>query len=934
MHRSESASLRNLDPQSKTCGQIRGSILRPLVVLALLCSTIASPGAPAPVPNEAPPDYRFKVEVLARGLAQPLLLQLAPDGRIFFNELSGRLRIWKPGGGVVEAGSVPVFDQQENGLLGFALDPQFSQNHWIYLLYSPTNFVGQRLSRFEMDGDRLDLATEKEVFRFDEQRRECCHHAGSVRFAPDGCLVISTGDNTHPFGDSESYGPMDERPDREPWDAQRSSGNTASQSGKILRIRPTPEGGYTIPDGNLFPKDGSGGCPEIYAMGCRNPWRMSVDEQTGIVYWGDVGPDAGGDGPRGSRGYDEINQARQAGNFGWPYFVGSNFPYAKYDYATKTVGPLFDPARPVNTSTNNTGAKVLPPAQPALIYWPYGESKEFPMLGSGGRTACAGPVFHFKPEFESTSGFPSHFNNWLLFWDWQRPFMKWARLDADARLLGIEAFTRAVALENAKPKIEAAEAAGAFVLRRPVDAQFGRDGCLYLLDYGETWGTNSDAKLIKISYQWGNLAPIAKASASPAAGREPLTISLSSAGSKDIEGDSLRFEWQLFQSPAATPTNANRVATGRIISTEANPSVTVEQPGNYIVQLTVSDDKGASSKTSLPLVVGNTPPEVRFESPQTGDFFTPGKPISYQVRVVDVEDGDSAQVDEVMEARSFVSARWNGGDGQEAVSHPGLALMKQSDCFNCHSIETKIVGPAYLEVANKYRGQPGAIAASIQRVIKGSSRVWGESPMLPHESFTGDQVHLMVQWIFDLKPGPAGAGLLRGLTGSVIAPTNDALREIVLEASYTDAGRAPAGPLVGKNQVKLRRRQIEAEHADAVCGPKIRENDQASGRSMLAEIDRTHSVQIENLNLADAASVTCRVANGSTNNAVIEFRAGSAQGDLLATIEVQPSGGWNKWVAFKAPLRATNQRTAVCLTFVSSSTNRLLNLDWVEFSPP
>ena len=229
-------------------------------------------------------------------------------------------------------------------------------------------------------------------------------------------------------------------------------------------------------------------------------------------------------------------------------------------------------------------------------------------------------------------------------------------------------------------------------------------------------------------------------------------------------------------------------------------------------------------------MVGNTPPQVRFESPQAGDFFTPGKPIAYQVRVVDAEDGDSAHDDELMAARNFVSARWSRGDGQEEVTSAGLALMKQSDCFNCHALETKIVGPAYLDVANKYRGQPGALEASIQRVLKGSSGVWGESPMLPHESFTGDQVHLMVQWVFDLKPGQTGAGIVRGLTGSVVAPTNDALREMVLEASYTDAGRAPAGSLVGTTQVKLRRRRLEAEQADVVRGPKIKENDQASGR--------------------------------------------------------------------------------------------------------
>ena len=896
---------------------------------AQLSGAGATPSTPV---GEAPPDYRFTIEVLASGMPQPLLLQLSPDGRIFFNELGGRLKIWKPGGDVVEAGAIPVFAEQENGFLGFALDPKFADNHWIYLLYSPTNYVGQRLSRFRMDGDRLDLASEKEILRFDEQRRECCHHAGSVRFAPDGCLLISTGDNTNPFGDSESYGPMDERPNREPWDAQRSSANTASKSGKILRIRPTPEGGYTIPDGNLFPKDGSGGCPEIYVMGCRNPWRMNVDEKTGIVYWGEVGPDANGDGPRGSRGYDEINQARRAGNFGWPYFVGSNFPYAKFDYAAKKAGALFDPARPVNESINNLGAKVLPPAQPALIYWPYGESKEFPMLGSGGRTACAGPVFHFRQEFKATRGFPQHFDNCLLFWDWQRPFLKWARLDDDSRLLGIESFTSAVTLANVKQQIDAAEKAGRFVIRRPVDAQFGPDGCLYLLDYGETWGPNADSKLLRISYQWGNLAPIARASATPAAGREPLVVSLSSAGSKDIEGSPLQFEWRLFESGGTLATNSGGVAAGRILSTEANPRVTLERPGNYVVQLTVSDDQGAKSKTTLPLVAGNTPPQVRFESPLDGDFFTPGKAVAYKVRVVDAEDGDSAQYEELMDSRNFVSARWSRGDGQEETGHPGLALMKQSDCFNCHAVETKIVGPAYLEVANKYRGQPGALDASVQRVLKGSIRVWGDAPMLPHESFTVDQVHLMVQWVFDLKPGETGAGLVRGLSGKIIAPTDPAIRTALIEASYTDAGRAPAGALVGRAQLKLRSRRLEAEQADAINGPKISERDQASGKFALGSINQSHSIKFNNLDLADSASVSCRVANGGTTT-VIEFRDGSERGEVLAAVEVKPTGGWDRWVELTAPLKIPHHRTAVCLTFASSRSEGLVDLDWIQFNP-
>ena len=227
---------------------------------------------------------------------------------------------------------------------------------------------------------------------------------------------------------------------------KKGAANTQDLRGKILRIRPTRQGGYTIPRGNLFPRDGSQGRPEIFAMGCRNPWRMSVDEKTGIVYWGDVGPDASNDTPRGSRGYDEINQARRAGNFGWPYFVGSNSPYAKFNYATKELGAMFDPQHPVNNSPNNTGAKVLPPAQPAMIYWPYGKSPEFPELGEGGRTACAGPVFHYRPEFARTGGFPKQYDNCLLFYDWQRPFIKWARLDKNANFVRIEPFTSAVAV--------------------------------------------------------------------------------------------------------------------------------------------------------------------------------------------------------------------------------------------------------------------------------------------------------------------------------------------------------------------------------------------------------------------------------------------------------------------------------------------------------
>jgi glucose/arabinose dehydrogenase len=87
--------------------------------------------------------------------------------------------------------------------------------------------------------------------------------------------------------------------------------------------------------------------PEIYTMGNRNPWRLTIDSKTGWLYWGEVGPDGGRDDPkRGARAYDEFNQARKAGNFGWPYFGGDNKPYRDYDFATQQSGELFDILKP------------------------------------------------------------------------------------------------------------------------------------------------------------------------------------------------------------------------------------------------------------------------------------------------------------------------------------------------------------------------------------------------------------------------------------------------------------------------------------------------------------------------------------------------------------------------------------------------------------
>ena len=862
---------------------------------------------------DTPQDYRYKVEVLVENIPQPLEMERAPDGRIFYIELAGKLKVYHPDTRlVVEAGQLEVFSSQENGLLGMALDPQFATNGWIYFLHSPKDFSGQVISRFTMKGDQLDLNSGKDLLSYAEQRRECCHHAGALRFGPDGCLYASSGDNTNPF-QSDGYSPHDDRPDRDPWDAQKSAANTNDLRGKIIRIKPKADGTYEIPQGNLFPPGTPNTRPEIFAMGFRNPWRFNIDPKTGIVYVGDVGPDSGKtDEQRGPVGFDTINQVRKPGYFGWPYSRG-NISYVAYDFDKKAPGATFDPLKPTNASKNNTGLKDLPPVQAPLIWYPPGESKEFPILGKGGRTACAGPVYHFNSKFRETNGLPEAFDNCLLIYDWSRPFILWVRLDDKSNMAGIEPFTSAFRVDQKDD-----DGTDRVQIKRPVDMFIDPDGVLYIMDYGETWGPNKDSRLVKISYQRGNLAPIAKASASLTAGREPLTLELSSAGSKDPEGDPVTYEWRLQPS-------------GKVIAQTASTKLTLAEPGSYRAELRVTDSSGATGMASVPIVVGNTPPEVHFESPQEGDFFTPGKPIKFSLKVHDAEDGDSTEKPAEMGFRTLVSTAWKGRDGKSAPPEPGFALMKQSDCFNCHTVEQRLVGPALMEVAAKYRGQAGAENATVQRVIHGSTGVWGQVGMLPHPQHTEDEVHQMVQWVFSLEAGKNSTGLVRGLTGEVPVPKNDKSAACVLEAYYTDAGRPPAGALTGKASLTLRSRRIEAEAADEIHGPSSMQNGSASGKKMVGSISDKNYLRFTQLNLADTPTITFRVASGGSGGK-IEVHAGSVTGELLGEAEVQPTGGWGKWVDVKAPLKAPAQlKGDIYLVFVNPGKGGLMNMDWVQF---
>jgi cytochrome c len=426
-------------------------------------------------------------------IKDPMELSVAKDGRVFFIQRSGIVSVIEPGStNSTEVGRINVFTGLEDGLLGLTLDPNFTQNHHLYLFYSIPETTRDsngkkagenRVSRFTLNDGKLDPSSEKVQIRIATQREECCHSGGSLNFDSNGNLYASVGDNTNPFG-SDGYAPIDEQPGRSPWDAQKSSANANDLRGKILRVHPEADGSVTIPKGNLFPPGTAGTRPEIFVMGNRNPFRIGIDPRSGFVYWGDVGPDAGGANTnRGPAGFDEVGQARQAGFFGWPYFIADNKSYFDYDFATKTPGKPFDPEHPINDSPNNTGIKELPPAQPAFIFYPHSLSTRFPAVnGGGGRTAMAGPVYYYDPNLKSDHKLPGEFDHTLFIYEWSRNWVIAVHLDANEKIKKMEkVFT-------------------GMTFKRPIDLELGPDGCLYMIEYGTNWSDNRDSQIVRIEY--------------------------------------------------------------------------------------------------------------------------------------------------------------------------------------------------------------------------------------------------------------------------------------------------------------------------------------------------------------------------------------------------------------------------------------------------
>ena len=796
--------------------------------------------------QRVPEENRFTKTTLSLGeFTEPTELAVLPNLDILIAQRRGELLLYKNGDSAVnQIAQLDVYWRTdvrgvnaEEGLMGLQVDPNFAENNYVYLFYSPTDTSTNRLSRFKFQNDQLDFSSEQMILEFYSQRDICCHTGGSIAFGPDGLLYLSTGDNSTPFNQPSSqftlqgYAPLDERPGFEQYDAARSSGNTNDLRGKILRIRILEDGSYEIPEGNLFPQGTEGTRPEIYVQGNRNPYRISVDQKNSFLYWGEVGPDARADsmGVRGPMGYDEVNQAREAGFFGWPFFIADNLPYRQFDYATGQVGQAFDPAKPINPSKNNTGLRDLPPAQSAFIWYPYEVSNEFPQVGTGGRNAMAGPVYYSDLYPEDTR-LPEYYDGKLFIYEWIRGWIKAVTMDANGNFVKMEPF-----MENTQ-------------FNSLIDMEMGPDGKLYLLEYGNGWFTkNANASLARIDYNSGNRSPIvADINVSKTSGLAPLEVEITTTAS-DPENDPLTYVWNL--------------GNGETRETkEPKLSYTYEQNGDFSVSVEVRDPSNLTARSNTADVyVGNVAPEINITIQGNKTFYFPNKQVSYAVEVTDEDHPDAG--DDL--SSLVVSADYIEGMDQAEASMGhlimtdammGKALVESLTCRSCHNVSDASVGPAYTAVAERYKGNPQAETHLINKILKGGSGVWGEVMMPANPDMKEADADRIVTWVLSLA-GDQKANQSLPASGTLDPTVGKPLSNkgvFILSASYTDKGGENIKPLTGSNAVTLQNSILDLSRASDVQGFS---SFNADGRNLLIAPSSLASFAIPQIDLTDVTAI-------------------------------------------------------------------------------
>ncbi len=666
--------------------------------------------------------------------------------------LAGKLAVYGDGGQSGERTN-EADHKMEYGLLGVAPDPHFSQNGWVYLQYFPTfdpastppglpverrisKMSRPRISRFtiNLQTKKLDLSSEKRIFEYDAQIYSCCHVGGGMGFDSEGNLYVTTGDTNSSQG-TDGYGgvnPVAKCPigdntiptsancgtaNYSYQDARRTAGNTNDYNGKMLRFNPVeipdsaaqPTVGvgttYTLPNAdspngpNLFKGDETGckdpqatSCtkPEIYAMGLRNPSRLSIDPKTDVPYTAWVGPDAGAPSRTlGPSTYENAAQITHAGNYGWPYCMGNNQPFRDYTAAgtprTDTPagyvqgGPAnapipgwFDCDNLRNDSPNNTGLVVFPHQtgtgadagkvrEKNLWYSrgnkdaagnaangcpdyprPTGGAPDYgstatqlcPYAEDDGMTIMDGPVYRYDKDATDNS------KRWPEYWDGRWFLQNNGGPSIKHGLL----LDPATAGDGGRPVYADSLRDTLAWDGSYMDGKFGPDGAYYVQTYDGFFRAGQNVSVYRFDYVGGPATPSAAPRAVPI-GDYQVRFNVGGSGG-------VSYKWDFGDGES---------------STEANPTHKYAEAKNYTATLTVTYGDGSTDKNTVDVKVLAEADETAPTTTYTLDPATPGaggtytQPVHITLTATDAAGGSGVDT---------IEYRFNGSGDWQVYTAP------------------------------------------------------------------------------------------------------------------------------------------------------------------------------------------------------------------------------------------------------------------------
>jgi len=550
-----------------------------LAVPALAVVLALALGLPMPAKASELPE-RFDEQVVYSGLTEPTAVRFSPDGRVFVAEKSGVIKVFAdlddPTPTLFADLGEEVHNFWDRGLLGLALDPGFPAEPYLYVLYTydphwgdecpnPPGATGDgcvvsgRLSRLEALGD---VMTGPEQVLIDDEwcQQYPSHSVGSLAFGSDGALYASAGDGAsfdfadygqdgdplNPCGDppggvGEALTPPTAEGGALRSQDLRTGSDPTTLDGSILRLN--PDTGEALPDN---PGTGDANARRIVAYGFRNPFRFTIRPGTDELWVGDVGWIQ----------REEINRlVDPAGapveNFGWPCYEGPPLQ-GTYDALKLDLCEDLDDegsASPPHHSYSHADRVVA------------GESCPF------GTSAISGLAFY------EGGVYPNDYDGALFFADHARKCI-WAMREGPGG--------------NPDPSDILTFAAAA---ANPVDLQIGPAGDLFYVDF-------NGGSVRRISYDPGNQAPTASATASVTSGFAPLEVEFDGTGSSDPdEDDSLDYGWDLDGDGQFDDSDA------------AQPSFTYDA-GTYQARLRVADSQGASHTSDPIAISAEAPPAL------------------------------------------------------------------------------------------------------------------------------------------------------------------------------------------------------------------------------------------------------------------------------------------------------------------------------------